>query len=187
MNIKELVTKNKRIILCLVISLVLGIFSGLSNMPESEYNNLLSKKEELSNEIVAVDKTIVEKKSEVNALQVKKQEKENLAKAKAEEERLAKVAAEAKAKEEAAKAVQEEADRLAKEEADKKAQQQANINQSNGGGSTDNSASVGQTVWLAATGTKYHSKNNCGNMNPANARKVNLNEINGYAACKKCY
>ncbi|MGL4875640.1 MAG: ComEC/Rec2 family competence protein [Clostridium sp.] len=42
-------------------------------------------------------------------------------------------------------------------------------------------------VWLSATGSKYHSKNNCGKMNPSTARQVNLNTLSGYEACLKCF
>lgn len=46
-----------------------------------------------------------------------------------------------------------------------------------------------QTVWLSATGSKYHSRNNCGNMNPSRARRISLQDARaqGYAACKKCF
>lgn len=45
------------------------------------------------------------------------------------------------------------------------------------------------TVWLSATGSKYHSRNNCGTMNPAKAREVSLDEAQslGMTACKKCF
>ena len=44
-------------------------------------------------------------------------------------------------------------------------------------------------VWISATGTKYHSKNNCGTMNPAKAKKMTKQEAErkGYTPCKKCY
>lgn len=41
-------------------------------------------------------------------------------------------------------------------------------------------------VWLSATGSKYHSINNCGKMNPSKARKVSLKEVQGVKACSKC-
>lgn len=46
-----------------------------------------------------------------------------------------------------------------------------------------------QMVWLSATGSKYHNKPNCGNMNPSKARQVTLDyaQSHGYEACKKCY
>lgn len=44
-------------------------------------------------------------------------------------------------------------------------------------------------VWLSATGKKYHSINNCGNMNPKKARQVTLDDaINrGMEKCSKCW
>lgn len=64
---------------------------------------------------------------------------------------------------------------------------------------SDNSAVEKQTqptvptssemVWLSATGSKYHSKNNCGKMNPDKARQVTLKEAQdkGYERCSKCW
>lgn len=45
------------------------------------------------------------------------------------------------------------------------------------------------TVWLSATGSKYHSVPDCGNMNPDNARQVSRSsaEAQGYGACSKCW
>lgn len=44
-------------------------------------------------------------------------------------------------------------------------------------------------VWLSATGSKYHSRNNCGNMNPDTARQVTESDAisQGYEKCKKCW
>ncbi|WP_443660973.1 ComEC/Rec2 family competence protein [Clostridium algidicarnis] len=45
----------------------------------------------------------------------------------------------------------------------------------------------GGMVWLSETGSKYHSINDCGRMNPDNARQVTLEEARGsYGACSKC-
>jgi hypothetical protein len=43
-------------------------------------------------------------------------------------------------------------------------------------------------VWLSATGSKYHSINNCGQMNPAKATQVTLEyaKSQGYEPCSKC-
>lgn len=51
------------------------------------------------------------------------------------------------------------------------------------------STPVGDTVWLSATGEKYHRINNCGRMNPDKARQVSLEYAveNGYEKCEKCY
>lgn len=53
----------------------------------------------------------------------------------------------------------------------------------------ETAAPVGAQVWLSATGSKYHSINNCGKMNPNKARLVTLEEaINlGMEKCDKCY
>lgn len=49
--------------------------------------------------------------------------------------------------------------------------------------------SSGGMVWLSATGSKYHSIPDCGNMNPNNARQVSKSsaEARGYDACSKCW
>ena len=46
-----------------------------------------------------------------------------------------------------------------------------------------------EQVWISATGEKYHSKPNCGRMNPDNARQMSRSEAetSGYEPCKKCY
>ena len=60
---------------------------------------------------------------------------------------------------------------------------------SGSGGSSGSSSGGGGTVWVSATGTKYHNKNNCGTMNPSKARQMSLSEAKskGYQACKNCY
>ncbi|MGL4760233.1 MAG: ComEC/Rec2 family competence protein [Sarcina sp.] len=46
----------------------------------------------------------------------------------------------------------------------------------------------GSTVWLSATGKKYHSKKNCGRMNPDSAREISLSDAKaqGFEDCSKC-
>lgn len=48
---------------------------------------------------------------------------------------------------------------------------------------------VQQTVWLSATGSKYHRIPNCGKMNPAKARQVDLSyaSSHGFGPCSKCF
>ena len=60
------------------------------------------------------------------------------------------------------------------------------VSEASGGGS-DNSG--GEMVWLSATGSKYHSIPDCGNMNPDKARQVSRStaESQGYDACSKCW
>lgn len=45
------------------------------------------------------------------------------------------------------------------------------------------------TVWIPATGKKYHSINNCGRMNPAKAKQLSLEDAlaKGYEKCSKCF
>lgn len=164
MDIKNLVTKNKRILTCFAISLVVGIFSGMGNMPEVEYNQLLSQKEQLETKVADLENKVEVTKSQVDDLQVQKNEKERIAKEEAEKLAKAKAEAEKKAKEEAErlakeeeKKAKEEAERLAKIEAENRAreeennrlaQQQTNYyNTSNGSYSSgsENSGSTGNS------------------------------------------
>ncbi len=47
----------------------------------------------------------------------------------------------------------------------------------------------GTNVWISATGSKFHSKNDCGNMNPNKAQMITVDEAQrrNYDACGKCY
>ena len=55
--------------------------------------------------------------------------------------------------------------------------------------SSSSNDSGGGMVWLSATGSKYHSIPDCGNMNPNNARQVSKSSAGGrgYDACSKCW
>ena len=46
-----------------------------------------------------------------------------------------------------------------------------------------------QQVWISATGSKYHSRPDCGNMNPSKAVEMPVDQAvaQGYEACKKCW
>ena len=46
-----------------------------------------------------------------------------------------------------------------------------------------------EMVWISATGSKYHSIPDCGNMNPDKAYQepVSQAQAQGYEACKKCF
>lgn len=48
---------------------------------------------------------------------------------------------------------------------------------------------IGKMVWKTATGKKYHSINNCGKTNPANAKQVTLDAAKsaGLTPCSKCF
>ncbi len=57
---------------------------------------------------------------------------------------------------------------------------------------TDNhhdSTPIEGEVWVSATGSKYHSIPDCGNMNPNKASKITLSEAQsrGLEPCKKCH
>ena len=46
-----------------------------------------------------------------------------------------------------------------------------------------------QMVWISATGSKYHSYNSCGQMNPATSYQMSLSDAQaqGYEPCKRCH
>ena len=48
---------------------------------------------------------------------------------------------------------------------------------------------ISETVWITATGSKYHNKNNCGNTNPAKTTQLTREQAtaNGYGPCGRCY
>ena len=54
---------------------------------------------------------------------------------------------------------------------------------------TDTSDMQGRMVWISATGSKYHSIPDCGNMNPNKATQETESQAlsQGYEACKKCW
>lgn len=47
----------------------------------------------------------------------------------------------------------------------------------------------GRSVWISATGSKYHSRPDCGRMNPDNARQISEADAvaQGYGKCSKCW
>lgn len=68
----------------------------------------------------------------------------------------------------------------------------SNSNKSKSNSSSNSSVEstpVGGQVWLSATGTKYHSKPNCGRMDPNKARQISLSEAKsrGFEPCSKCF
>lgn len=107
---------------------------------------------------------------------------------KAEEERLkAEEAARIKAEQEAA--AQAEAERIKAEQEAQAAAEQARLAQEQSVSQKTPPQSQEVSVWLSATGSKYHSIPDCGNMNPDTARQISLSEAQslGYEPCKKCY
>ena len=74
------------------------------------------------------------------------------------------------------------------EEEQKYSAQSGDENAQSGNQAAEPSAS-GDLVWLSENGTKYHSKNDCGKMNPDKAWQVSRADAvaMGYEACKKCF
>ena len=58
-----------------------------------------------------------------------------------------------------------------------------------GDGNSDQETEAEQQVWISATGSKYHSRPDCGNMNPSKAVEMPVDQAvaQGYEACKKCW
>lgn len=80
-----------------------------------------------------------------------------------------------------------------KEEIESLKQQAASVASSSGGGSFQRgdaeTSEVSASVWITATGKKYHNKPDCGNSNPNTSRQIPLSEAQarGYSPCKKCF
>ncbi|MGG7164050.1 hypothetical protein [Clostridium ihumii] len=164
---KNLFKKNKRIVVCLLISLGIGFMSCKDNMSSIEYNSLLTQKENLNSQIVEMDNQITQNKNEVNKLETKKSQLDKIAReAAAEAEKIAKIEAEKLAKIEA-----EEATRVSQEN---QVESQPYI-VNNGG------------VWISQTGKKYHSNPNCSNMKTPTQVSLEDAQSLGLTPCKKCY
>lgn len=130
----------------------------------------------------AKQKAEAEKQAEEEA----KQKAEAEAKKQAEEE--ARLQAEAAAKQQA----EEEARLQAEAEAQQQAEEARLQAEAEAAAAHEAEAAaaqpVEQMVWLSATGKKYHSIPNCGNMNPDNARQVPLSQAESrYERCKNCW
>lgn len=185
---KKIIGKNKRIIISFIAALFIGIVSQQGNMTEDEYKVLLSESRQLSEQVIEINEEISQKSEEVNQLQAHKDEIDR--QAREEAERKAREEADRQAREEAERKAQEEAARIAQEEAARAQQSNNYVTSSNNNNSySQQGATQGATVWLTATGSKYHSNNNCGNTNSNNARSVSRDEAisQGYTPCKKCY
>lgn len=115
-----------------------------------------------------------------------KQKAEAEAKKQAEEE--ARLQAEAAAKQQAEEEARLQAEAEAQQQAAEEARLQAEAEAAAQEAEAAAAQPVEQMVWLSATGKKYHSIPNCGNMNPDNARQVPLSQAEGrYERCKNCW
>lgn len=138
----------------------------------------------------AIHISVTDKKAEAEAKKQAEEEAKQKAEAEAkkqaeEEARLqAEAAAKQQAEEEARLQAEAEAQQQAAEEARLQAEAEAAAQEAEAAAAQP----VEQMVWLSATGKKYHSIPNCGNMNPDNARQVPLSQAEGrYERCKNCW
>ncbi len=111
-------------------------------------------------------------------------EQARIAAEQAEQERIAAEQARIAAEQAEQERVAAEQARIAQEQAQIAAEQARIAQEQN-----QQTAPIEAMVWLSATGSKYHNKPNCGNMNPNNARQVTLSEAQRYTdgPCKNCY
>lgn len=165
-------TKTLNKVLCAVFILSL-ITSGIVTTNKVQIHNENVATETISNE----DKTKEEERAKLEQEEKAKQEKI--------------LAEEAKKKQddETLKQKQIEEQKIKEAEAAKKAAEvQVAVSQSSTQSNVQASNNQGVMVWLSETGDKYHSKPNCGRMNPNNASKVDLSSAKkSYAPCKKCH
>ena len=130
----------------------------------------------------AIHISVTDKKAEAEA----QQKAEAEAKKQAEEE--ARLQAEAAAKQQAEEEARLQAEAEAQQQAAEEARLQAEAEAAAQEAEAAAAQPVEQMVWLSATGKKYHSIPNCGNMNPDNARQVPLSQAEGrYERCKNCW
>lgn len=150
-----------------------------------EYSDITSNKITLKFE----DKKAIEQAeqeriaAEQARIEEERAEQERIA---AEQAEQARIAAE-QAEQARVAAEQAEQARVAAEQAEQAriAAEQARIAQEQ---SQQANVSVGEMVWLSETGSKYHNKPNCGNMNSNKARQVPLSEAQkNHQACKNCF
>ena len=178
----------------------------------SKYTSLTPEQTTIINK--QIDELKQKEKDELEAAKKAEEEKkkqEEIAK-KEEEERKRQEEIAKKEAEEQAKREQEEAERIAQEqakreqeEAERIAQEQANSSVYSASVSTNETVqsenpetqetyvaqetSATRMVWISATGSKYHSKNDCGSMNPSNATQISLDDANarGMSPCSRCH
>lgn len=148
------------------------------NIASAEAEQEKLNKEKLEQEKLEAEKAEQER-LEQERLEAEKAEQERLAAEKAEQERLEKERLE----QERIAAEQAEQARIAEEARQQQAAEEARRQQESA-----QQNNVSEMVWLSATGDKYHRINNCGRMNPNNARQVTLQQAQGsYQRCSKCW
>lgn len=176
--------KYKSIIISLVLGGMIGFAGSASGyVPEADYNSMVLKQEKVQSEIASLNSNIEKESIEVERLKQEKFKKDEEVRLAKEAEEKAKLEAEEKAK------VELEEKTQSNNTKNTSSNKVVKTSSSKSSSQNDSREKVGQMVWLSATGSKYHRKNNCGNMNPSRARKVTIGEAKsqGYGACKKCF
>ena len=76
-----------------------------------------------------------------------------------------------------------------KESAGKTAKSDAKTIEKAASTTASQNAAAGGMCWKSATGSKYHSIDHCGKMNPKKAKKITIEEAKkeGLEACSKCW
>ena len=192
------VTLSRKIWLPLVIVL---FFTGVATAPTDTKPEKVAAKQETS---VSASKEAQKANKEQDRKKQLEQERiaQEQAATKAEQERIAQEQAATKAEQERIAqeqaATQAEQERIAQEQAAAQAEQERIAQEQ--AAAQEQQARIAQeqaiatqtqvsSVWLSATGEKYHSIPNCGRMNPANAYQVTLAEAQqrGIQPCKNCH
>lgn len=210
------IKKHGKIILIVLLGVMLGTFlrscSGVDNKYKAEiassYDTALSQKQELEREIAVLDTQIATDNNIISNLKQEKQNKENAkieeeAKQKAQKEEALKAEQEEKLKEEEEnKKANQEAERIKRQQQTEEPSKNKTIEEieseedtrrsipSDPDKSTNNpDSSDEETVWLSASGGKYHRTNHCGNMNPTKATQITRKEAKsrGIPACDTCF
>lgn len=131
----------------------------------------------------AEQERIAAEQAEQERIAAEQAEQARIAAEQAEQERIAAEQARIAAEQAEQERVAAEQARIAQEQAQIAAEQARIAQEQN-----QQTAPIEAMVWLSATGSKYHNKPNCGNMNPNNARQVTLSEAQmNYGPCKNCY
>ena len=170
-NIKTL---NKVLCAVTILSFITsGILLGRSNTQVYNKN------------VAAQTSSAMEKNKEEDKSKLEQEEK---AKKQEEEKKLAEEA-KRKQQDDLAKQKQIEEQKVKEAEATQKAKEtEAAVAKSSKQSNGQSSENQGVMVWLSETGDKYHSKSNCGRMNPDRATKVDLSTARkSYGPCKKCH
>lgn len=181
----------KKLLVCTLIGIFLGFVAPNSNASQEEYNNVIAQQESVKKEIVLLEETVNKEKLEISNLEKQKEEKDKALELIRLEEEKAKAEEEAKLEEEKAKKAEVLEKELAKKETDKVRKTTKSSSSSESSISTEavEKEPTGQMVWQSATGSKYHNKSKCGNMNPAKATQITVEQAKsrGLGACKKCF